>query len=96
MRRNEKGLEGALLSVERLALQPLEHLDQPDTAAYFQVANALDASRLILMAMRNRKESRGSHDRSDYPGHDPELAAMRWVSMKDGRITHGSLSTPAE
>lgn len=96
LRRNEKGLEGALLSVERLALQPLEHLDQPDTAAYFQVANALDASRLILMAMRNRKESRGSHDRSDYPGHDPELAAMRWVSMKDGRITHGSLSTPAE
>ena len=77
--------------MERLALQPLAHLNRPDAAFYFQVANALDASRLILTAMRNRKESRGSHDRSDYPNHDPGLAAMRWVSMKDGNVTHGSL-----
>lgn len=91
LRRNEKGLESALLSMERLALQPLAHLNRPDAAFYFQVANALDASRLILTAMRNRKESRGSHDRSDYPNHDPGLAAMRWVSMKDGNVTHDSL-----
>lgn len=96
LRRNEKGLEDALLNIERLALQPLEHLNQSDSAAYFQVANALDASKLILMAMLNRKESRGSHDRSDYPCHNPEQAAMRWVSMKDGRITHGSMSTTEE
>lgn len=91
LRRNEKGLGSALYTMEQLGLQPLAHLSQPDTAVYFQVANALDASRLILTAMRNRKESRGSHDRSDYPGHDPQLAAMRWVSMEDGHIVHGSL-----
>ncbi|MCI5955770.1 MAG: hypothetical protein MRZ54_02170, partial [Clostridiales bacterium] len=39
---------------------PLAHLNVPETASYFRVANALDASKLILTAMRNRRESRGS------------------------------------
>lgn len=90
VRRNEKGLEKGLSQLETLDLQPLEYLDMPEAAQYFRVANALDAARLILNAMKNRRESRGSHDRSDYPAHDESLNRMRWVSMDLQRtITQG-------
>ena len=89
LRRNEKGLTDGILSIERLQLQPLAHLNTPEAASYFRVANALDASKLILTAMRNRRESRGSHDRSDYPEHDSALTSMQWVSMNKNHITQG-------
>lgn len=92
LRRNEKGLSNGILSIERLQLQPLAHLNVPETASYFRVANALDASKLILTAMRNRRESRGSHDRSDYEEHDPGLTSMQWVSMNKNHITQGIVS----
>lgn len=90
--RNENGLRNGLLDIERLQIQPLAHLNMPETASYFRVANALDASRLILTSMRNRRESRGSHDRSDYMEHDPTLTSMQWVSMNNNRITQGVVS----
>lgn len=93
IRRNKKGLEEGLSQLEALDLQPLEHLGTPEAAQYFQVANAVDAARLILTAMKNRKESRGSHDRSDYPVHDEALNQMRWVSMDSQRlITQGAVN----
>ena len=83
IRRNKKGLEEGLSQLEALDLQPLEHLGTPEAAQYFQVANAVDAARLILTAMKNRKESRGSHDRSDYPVHDEALNFLISQGMQE-------------
>lgn len=90
--RNENRLNNGIFCIEQLHLQPLAHLNTPQTASYFRMANALDACRLILTAMRNRKESRGSHDRSDYAKQNPALGNMQWVSMsKKNHITQGTV-----
>lgn len=91
LRRNEKQLNNGIYCMEQLRLQPLAHLNTRETASYFQAANAVDACRLILTAMRNRRESRGSHDRADYAGQDPALTNMQWVSMNKNRITQGTV-----
>lgn len=63
----EKNL--AQLRVDALALQ-----GSADAAQAAQAKNAVDAARLMICAMRKRKESRGGHYRTDYPDHDPALA----------------------
>lgn len=93
LRRNEKGLTDGLHNVEQLHIQPLAHLNTPEAAAYFRVANALDAARLILTAMRNRRESRGCHDREDYPAHNSALDSMQWVSIRENRVEQGTVGT---
>lgn len=91
LRRNEEKLSYGIDCMEQLRLQPLAHLHTPETASYFQMVNAVDACRLILTAMRNRRESRGSHDRFDYAGHNPALANMQWVSMETRHMTQGTV-----
>lgn len=92
LRRNNKGLVYALEGVSKLSPQPLEHLEEKEAAEYFRISNAVDAAKLILTAMINRKESRGSHDRSDFEDHDASLEKMQWVSFSDGKLQCGIIS----
>lgn len=92
LRRNENKLNHGINCVEQLHLNPLKHLNRRGAAAYFQAANALDACRLILTAMRNRRESRGSHDRDDYAGQNPALKNMQWVSIEKNHLTQGTVT----
>ena len=50
--------------------------------------NALITARIILYAMLNRKESRGSHYRMDYPNKlDGEFGRMQYVTLNKNRDT---------
>lgn len=60
---------------------------------YFEAYNAIDAARLILTSMRQRTESRGCHDRSDYPKRDEKQTKMNWVTMDNGQVLGGTLET---
>lgn len=88
LHRSEEGLSEALKEIEEIYIQPLEHLGEESAASYFRVKNAADAARLILYSMILRKESRGCHDRIDYPERDAEQTAMNWVTL-DGRMLQG-------
>lgn len=89
LRRNEQGLRKGLRQLEQMHLKPLHSLNTPHAPAHFRVSNAIVSARLILTAMLCRRESRGSHDRSDYPQHDPALTAMQWVSLEKNHVIQG-------
>lgn len=91
LHRNEAGLLAATETVEELALSPLAYLNTKKAAAAFRAYHAAGAARLILFSMRQRKESRGCHDRSDYTARDKAQEKMNWVTMKDGQIVGGTL-----
>jgi L-aspartate oxidase len=65
LERNEKGLRVALEAITSLE----RHADAPD-----ELRNLLEVARSSVTAALARRESRGSHTRSDYPQTDPSLA----------------------
>lgn len=91
LHRNEAGLSKAIEKIEGLQIDPLKHLHTETAAAYFRAYNAIDAARLILCSMKQRKESRGCHDRSDYPGRDEKQTKMNWVTIGNGNVSGGTL-----
>ena len=74
--RTGEGLEKALKAIERLSLQ---------TPAAGELRNLLTCARLVAAAALWRRESRGSHYRTDYP--QPELTWQRRLvfTYKPGR-----------
>ena len=91
LHRNEEGLKAAMEKLEALRINPMANRGKKDTAEYFRVYNAVQAAGLILYSMRQRKESRGCHDRSDYRVRDGGQEKMNWVTMENGKITGGVL-----
>ncbi len=69
----------------------MENLGKKETAEYFRAYNAVQAAGLIVYSMRQRRESRGCHDRRDYPSRDGGQEKMNWVTMENGRMTGGVL-----
>lgn len=46
-----------------------------------QLKNALVAARMITVAALTREESRGGHQRSDFPQSDPALARRNFTTL---------------
>jgi succinate dehydrogenase / fumarate reductase flavoprotein subunit len=63
----------------------------PDIASYHDLAHAFDlkasvlAARATLEVARTRRETRGCHNRADYPGLDPEFQ-VNFVWSGPGRL----------
>ena len=77
--RDEAGLLAGLAKLERIE-QRMENVGiHPDIAGYQDLAHAFDlqsaalAARATLEAALERRETRGCHNRSDYPAMDPAL-----------------------
>lgn len=85
IRRNESGLEAALDTVDALhrrvtaSLLPSE--DPGEIAKTRRFLARCATAKSILLSARLRRESRGSHCRSDYPATDPEMARPILVHM---------------
>lgn len=69
--RHDTGLEQALQSIERLSATALTVASPGDLPHLYAVRNMLMLARAIASAARMRRESRGSHYRSDFPHADP-------------------------
>jgi succinate dehydrogenase/fumarate reductase flavoprotein subunit len=54
---------------------------------WFDLRNMLLVARTVAAAALRRQESRGAHQRADYPGMLPTWAVNQIVTMRDGRIT---------
>jgi fumarate reductase (CoM/CoB) subunit A len=65
--RNEAGISKALHELGSVKMRFNEIKFTSDTSDYFRLRNALFVAEAIAIASFERKESRGSHYRSDYP-----------------------------
>ena len=90
--RNGDGLAtalGRISHIEREARRPL-------------LRNMATAALLVAAAAFARRESRGAHDRSDYPRSDPALARRTFLTLAKARAVAadaadtGHASIPAE
>ncbi len=84
LRRDEEGLLEARLQLETLRTELLRTnpvLNPPPAAriAWRETVNILKVAELVSAAALQRRESRGSHWRSDYPQSDEQLAGTHYV-----------------
>ena len=87
LERCEEGLQSAAETLCALRVDVLGTLGTPAARQAAQAKNAVDAARLIVCAMRKRRDSRGGHNRVDYPTRDPNLSApllTGWQEAQSG------------
>ena len=90
--RDEEGLLTGLAELDAIEARIHNVGVHPDIAGYQDLAHAFDlksaalAARATLQAALERRETRGCHNRSDYPELDPSLQ-VNLVWSADGTIT---------
>ncbi|WP_100345043.1 L-aspartate oxidase [Compostimonas suwonensis] len=65
------------------------------TTAQLEDANLLDLARVLVTAALAREESRGAHERSDFPLTDPALAVHLTTARAAAHNTRARQTTPA-
>ena len=100
--RDEAGLTAGLAELAEIE-QRMEQVGiHPDIAGYQDLAHAFDlkasalAARATLEAARERRETRGCHNRSDYPAMDPALQVNLVWSPSTGVTREELPPVPAE
>jgi succinate dehydrogenase / fumarate reductase flavoprotein subunit len=100
--RDEAGLLAGLAELDAIEARIANVGIHPDIAGFQDLAHAFDlksaalAARATLQAALERRETRGAHNRSDYPDLDPALQ-VNLVWSADGTITRESIpQIPAE
>jgi succinate dehydrogenase / fumarate reductase flavoprotein subunit len=90
--RSEDGLREGLSRLDEIGERARTIEVRPDIAGYADLAHALDlqgsllAARATLECALERRESRGAHNRADFPDKDPGLQANLIWSL-DGTVT---------
>ncbi|MBE8475625.1 L-aspartate oxidase [Streptomyces justiciae] len=99
--RDEEGLRAGLADLEVIEKRMENVGVHPDIAGYQDLAHAFDlkaavlAARATLEAALERRETRGCHNRSDYPDLDPELRVNLVWSPATG-VTRESIAPVPE
>jgi succinate dehydrogenase / fumarate reductase flavoprotein subunit len=94
--RDEAGLLAGLVELDAIEARMGNIGVHPDIAGFQDLAHAFDlksaalAARATLQAALERRETRGCHNRSDYPDLDPALQ-INLVWSADGSITRESI-----
>lgn len=86
LERDAKGLSAAQQALADLKVDARSALGTPEAWWAVRARNAVDSARLILCAMERRRESRGGHNRVDYPARDEgcsRLMDLRWHNLDD-------------
>lgn len=90
--RDEQGLTEGRMKIDQIEQRLLDIGVHPDIASFGDLAHALDLKSSILAAKATldsaleRRETRGAHNRSDYPQQDPSLQ-VNLVWQADGTVT---------
>ncbi|MCS5734484.1 L-aspartate oxidase [Herbiconiux daphne] len=100
--RDEDGLTRGLAELDAIEARMADIGVHPDVAGYHDLAHAFDlksaalAARATLEAALERRETRGAHNRSDYPEIDPELQVNLVWSPTTGVVREAIPPIPAE
>ncbi len=98
--RSEDGLRDGLTRLDEVAARARDLEVRPDIAGYDDLAHALDlqgsllAARATLECARERRETRGAHNRVDFPEQDPTLQ-MNLLWDPDGNIAGEPIPQPS-
>ena len=98
--RSEDGLRDGLMRLDEVAARARGLEVRPDIAGYDDLAHALDlqgsllAARATLECARERRETRGAHNRVDFPEQDPALQ-VNLVWAADGTIAGEPIPQPS-
>jgi len=63
---------------------------------WFDLRNMLMVARIVAQAAVQRTESRGAHQREDFPGMLPEWQVNQVAGLRDGEVTFASVPVDAE
>lgn len=74
-----------LLRVRELSKRILKANNPHDLYHCLEVLNLMDVAELVLLAVNERKESRGQARRQDYPFTNPLLNKLLVITQKDGK-----------
>jgi len=94
--RDEQGLLAGLAELDAIEARIPDVGVHPDIAGYQDLAHAFDlksaalAARATLQAALERRETRGCHNRSDYPELDPALQ-VNMVWSADGTVARETI-----
>ena len=98
--RSEEGLSRGLHLLEELRERTSALEVRPDIAGYADLTHAFDlhgsllAGRATLECALERRETRGAHNRGDFPEQDPALrVSLVWTS--NGEIVHAPIAPPS-
>ena len=95
--RSDAGLREGLARLEDVAGRAKQLEVRPDIAGYADLAHAFDlrgsllAARATLDCALERRETRGAHNRSDFPDLDPKLQ-VNLVWALDRTVTHEAVA----
>jgi succinate dehydrogenase / fumarate reductase, flavoprotein subunit len=98
--RSEAGLREGLARLDEVAARARDMEVRPDIAGFDDLAHAFDlessllAARATLESALERRETRGAHNRLDFPNQDPDLQA-NLVWSRDGTLTLEPLPQPS-
>ncbi|WP_449278582.1 L-aspartate oxidase [Leucobacter sp. GX24907] len=100
--RDEAGLRAGLAELDGIEERMRDIGIHPDIAGFQDLVHAFDlkssalAARATLEAALERRETRGCHNRSDYPESDPELRMNLVWSPNDGVVREAIPPVPDE
>ena len=100
--RNEEGLRIGLTKLDAVEARLPDLAVHPDIAGFDDLAHALDlkgsmiAARATIESALARRETRGAHNRSDYPELDPALKVNMVWSLNNGLAQEPITETPEE
>ena len=98
--RSEEGLRAGLAGLTAIGERALELEVRPDIAGHADLAHAFDlhgsllAAQATLECALERRETRGAHNRIDYPGQDPALRA-NLVWRPDAEVVREPIAAPS-
>jgi succinate dehydrogenase / fumarate reductase, flavoprotein subunit len=98
--RSEEGLRDGLARLAEIRERAGDIEVRPDIAGYADLAHAFDlrgslvAARATLESALERRETRGAHNRSDFPAQDPRFQ-LNLIWEFDGTVTRQPIAAPS-
>ena len=101
MFRNEKDLSEANTQIQAMRLNELQNLVVPSEkihnislVEWFELRSGLLAAEALTLAALNRRESRGAHQRDDFPETLDNFQLSQKIMLEDGKLVSSFMEVP--